>query len=166
MSGKPESPVKPAASGTENHRKGVGMMTDNRYGELMGLPHHVSEKRPQMSMLERAAQFAPFAALTGYGSAIKETERMTDRRIELDENALTVLDMKLSMLADRLDKVPELSFTVFRPDGRKEGGAYLTVKGCVRRIDELERLIMMQDGTKLAMDDIVDISGDLFSTLE
>ena len=139
---------------------------NNRYDEIINLPHHVSKTRPQMPMSDRAAQFAPFAALTGYDSAIKETGRLTDERIELDEEALTALNMKLRLLMDALGDAPEITLLVFRPDARKAGGAYLTVTGRVRKVDEYARLMTLQDGTKIPMDDILDMTGALFSPLE
>lgn len=88
----------------------------------MGLPHHVSKTRPQMPMSDRAAQFAPFAALTGYDAAIKETGRLTDERIELDVEALSALDMKYQLLMEAHDEAPEVTITYFQPDERKAGG--------------------------------------------
>ena len=92
-----------------------------KYREIIDLPHHVSKTRPQMPMSDRAAQFAPFAALTGYDAAIKETGRLTDERIELDEEALTALDMKYQLLMDAFDDAPEVTITYFQPDERKAG---------------------------------------------
>ena len=96
-----------------------------QYEDIINLPHHVSATRPQMSMLDRAAQFSPFAALTGYDAAIKETGRLTDEKIEMDEEALNILNMKFQILVDSLDDEPEVTFTYFKPDERKAGGAYL-----------------------------------------
>ena len=101
------------------------MRMNNRYDEIINLPHHVSKTRPQMPMSDRAAQFAPFAALTGYDSAIKETGRLTDEKIELDEEALTALDMKYQILMDTFDDAPEVTITFFQPDERKAGGKYI-----------------------------------------
>lgn len=105
------------------------MRMNNRYNEIINLPHHVSKTRPQMPMSDRAAQFAPFAALTGYDSAIKETGRLTDERIELDEEALTALDMKYQLLMDVFDDAPEVTITFFQPDERKAGGKYASQVG-------------------------------------
>ncbi len=138
---------------------------NGKYDEIMGLPHHVSKTRPKMPMSDRAAQFAPFAALTGYDSAIKETGRLTDERIELDEEALTALNMRYQLLMDALDEEPEVEITYFKPDERKAGGAYVTATGAVIKVDDFERLITMQDGTKIPMDDVLSIDGELFSTL-
>ena len=142
------------------------MRMNNRYDEIMGLPHHVSKTRPQMPMSDRAAQFAPFAALTGYDAAIKETGRLTVERIELDVEALSALDMKYQLLMEALDEAPEVTITYFQPDERKAGGKYLTATGAVKKVDDYERLITMQDGAKIPMDDVLSIDGELFSTLE
>ena len=142
------------------------MKPAGKYDEIMGLPHHVSKTRPQVPMSDRAAQFAPFAALTGYDSAIKETGRLTDEKIELDEEALTALNMRCQLLKDVLDEEPEVDITYFKPDGRKAGGAYVTATSAVIKVDDFERLITMQDGTKIPMDDVLSIEGELFSVLE
>ena len=139
---------------------------NGKYDELMGLPHHVSKTRPQMPMSDRAAQFAPFAALTGYDAAIKETGRLTDERIELDEEALTALDLKYQLLMEALDEAPEVTITYFQPDERKAGGKYVSAVGTVKKIDDFERRITMRDGTRIPMDDVLSIDGELFSSLE
>ena len=139
---------------------------NNRYDEIINLPHHVSKTRPQMPMSDRAAQFAPFAALTGYDSAIKETGRLTDEGIELDEEALTALDMRYQLLMDALDDAPVVTITYFQPDGRKAGGKYVSAFGAVKKVDDFERRITMQDSEKIPMDDVLSIEGKLFSTLE
>lgn len=134
------------------------MHTNSKYDSIMNLPHHVSKTRPQMPMSDRAAQFAPFAALTGYDSAIKETGRLTDEKIELDEDALTALDMRHQLLMDALDDEPEVTITYFQPDERKGGGKYVSAVGTVKKVDDFERRIIMQDGTKIPMDDVYDMS--------
>ena len=136
-----------------------------KYEDIINLPHHVSKTRPQMPMSDRAAQFAPFAALTGYDSAIKETGRLTDKRIELDEEALTALSMKLQFLMDAIDEEPEVEITYFKPDERKAGGAYLKITGIVKKLDEYERVLVLISGQKIKLDDIMDVSGDVFSCL-
>ena len=130
------------------------MRMNNRYDEIINLPHHVSKTRPQMPMSDRAAQFAPFAALTGYDSAIKET------------GPLTALDMKYQLLMDAFDDAPEVTITYFQPDERKAGGKYVSAVGAVKKIDDFERRITMQDGAKIPMDDVLSIEGELFSVLE
>ena len=139
---------------------------NRKYNEIMGLPHHVSKTRPQMPMSDRAAQFAPFAALIGYDAAIKETGRLTDERIELDVEALSALDMKYQLLMEALDEAPEVTITYFQPDERKAGGKYVSATGAVKKVDDFERRITMQDGTRIPMDDVLSIDGELFSSLE
>ena len=136
------------------------------YGDIINLPYKKSKKYKHMSQKDRAAQFAPFAALTGYDSAIKETGRLTDEKIELDEEALTALNMRYQLLIDALDEEPEVEITYFKPDERKAGGEYVAVIGAVKKVDDFERLITMQDGMKISMDDVLSIDGELFSSLE
>ena len=133
------------------------MRMNNRYDEIMELPHHVSTTRPQMPMSDRAAQFAPFAALTGYDSAIKETGRLTDERIELDEEALTALDRKYQLLMDTLDDAPEVTIIYFQPDERKAGGQYVSATGTVKKVDTFGRRILLQDGTRIPLDSVYDL---------
>ena len=135
---------------------------NRKYNEIMGHPHHVSKTRPQMPMSDRAAQFAPFAALTGYDAAIKETGRLTDERIELDVEALSALDMKYQLLMEALDEAPEVTITYFQPDERKAGGKYVSAVGAVKKIDDFERRITMRDGTRIPMDDVLSIDGEMF----
>ena len=125
------------------------------YNDIINLPHHISTTRPQMSMMERAAQFSPFAALTGYDAAIRETGRLTDRRIELNEDAQSALDLKLRYLSENMKDAPEVTFTYFKPDERKKGGAYVEVTGVVKKMDEYEREIVLRNGTRIPVDDIL-----------
>lgn len=134
----------------------------NPYGDIINLPHHVSPTRPRMSMADRAAQFSPFAALSGYGDAVKETARLTGRRIELDESAKAALDEKLRLLAEVIEDRPEAAITYFLPDRRKAGGEYVTVSGTVKRVDNVQRELVMTDGTRIPVEDILDVAGDLF----
>lgn len=132
------------------------------YEDIINLPHHVSKTRPQMSMRDRAAQFSPFAALTGYDAAIKETGRLTDERLELDEDAKAALDMKQAYPLEMIDEQPEITIIYFLPDTKKSGGAYVTATGKLKRFDEYERLLILTNGKKIPMDDIADIECDLF----
>lgn len=136
------------------------------YEDIIHLPHHVSSKRPQMSMLDRAAQFSPFAALTGYDDAIQETGRLTEQKIELDEETLEKLDERFQILQEHLGEQPEVRFTYFKPDERKEGGAYLTVSGVVRKIKLYEREILLQDGTIIPVDDILKMESSIFPQID
>ena len=138
----------------------------DKYKDIINLPHKQSTKRPRMSLLDRAAQFAPFAALTGYDDAVKETARLTDEKIEMSEENLNVLNMKYQILVDRLDEEHEVVFTYFIPDKNKSGGAYVEKRGVVKKVDDYERLITLYDGTKIPMDDVLTIDGDFFGGVE
>ena len=137
-------------------------MTDN-YDDIIHLPRHVSKRHPQMSLYNRAAQFAPFAALTGYGAAIAETARQTSPKIEMMEDDCQLMDRKLSILSSHLEEEPTISITFFQPDGRKTGGHYLTTTGIVKTIRTNERIIIMKDRKKISIDAIVGLEGELFS---
>ena len=117
-----------------------------------------------MSNYDRAAQFSPFAALTGYDDAVKETARLTDSKIELDEYELQELNEKLNKIQDNLREDAEVSITYFVADKKKSGGSYKTIYGTVKRIDECEQLILMKDGTKIPIGDILEINGDVFKS--
>lgn len=126
----------------------------HRYDDMLDLPHPVSALHPPMSRLDRAAQFAPFAALTGLGAAINETARQTEERSELGAEALAELDGVLRELREKIRLRPLITAVVFRPDPAKSGGAYVTVSGAVRWLDEQERLILLADGTRLPWADL------------
>ena len=135
------------------------------YEDIVDLPHHVSRKHPQPTMADRAARFAPFAAITGYEEMVLEEARVTDDRIEMDESSKAALNEKLNMILEFLDEQPEVSITYFEPDKRKAGGAYVTVTGTVKRIDEYEHLVIMTDGKKINIDDIYNLQSELFYSL-
>lgn len=137
-----------------------------KYKDIINLPHHVSSTRPQMSMMDRAAQFSPFAALTGYDAAIKETGRLTEDKIEMDEESFNMLNFKLQILRDRIDEEPEVTFVYFKPDDLKAGGAYLRQTGIVKKIQEFERQIVLVNGGVIPMDEVQDIEGEIFASLE
>lgn len=130
----------------------------NEYYDIIDMPHHVSKKRPQMSLLERAAQFSPFAALNGYDAAIKETARLTNQRITLDECEIESLNERLNLVASRLDEAPEVCVTFFLPDERKDGGEYVALTGTVKKIDEYSQQVIMMDGTVVPITDIISIA--------
>ena len=136
-----------------------------KYDDIIHLPHHTSSKRVRMPMLDRAAQFSPFAALTGYEDAIEETGRLTERKLELGEYDRAILDQKQRILTDAADSHPQISLTYFVPDPRKEGGTYEYAWGSLKKIDAYERLLVLTDGRKFPLDDIIDIDSDLFSML-
>jgi len=127
------------------------------YDDIINMPHHTSPIRPRMSARERAAQFSPFAALTGYDAAIAETGRLTDARMELDENEREMLDEKLRVIAELISEKPSVSVTCFRPDERKSGGAYLTATGRVKKIDTVARGMVFEDKSFISLDDIYGI---------
>ena len=135
------------------------------YDDIINMPHHVSASRPRMSMIDRAAQFSPFAALSGYGEAVAETARLTDRKIEIDETDQAILDMKQRILMDAISEHPLITVTYFKKDERK-AGKYLTVSGELKKIDEYERTIILATGEQIGFDDVYDISSDLFRGLE
>ena len=134
------------------------------YEDIMDLPHHVSRSRPQMPLHDRAAQFAPFAALTGYGKAIDETARWTEERREMDENERAVLDSRLHFLSTRLEEQPQVEIEHFVPDSRKTGGAYVRTMGRLAAISPASRTLMLIDGTVISLDNITAIESPLFNT--
>lgn len=136
----------------------------HRYDDIIGLPHYVSGTRAHMPLIDRAAQFAPFAALTGYGEAIDETARLTDERSELDENEKLMLDARLQLVREHIKDHPEISLCYFLPDTKKAGGAYVNIFGKLKKINEFERLLIMEDGTLIPIDDIYSIGGAFFET--
>ena len=133
------------------------------YDDMLHLPHHVSEKHPAMSAHDRAAQFSPFAALTGYEAAVQETARLTDRRIELDEGEKAAIDQRLTLVQERLPVPTEVTITYFLPDKKKAGGAYVSVSGTVKKIDDYERTVVLRDGTSVQIDDILQVDGEAFT---
>lgn len=135
------------------------------YDDIIDLPHHVSKSHPKMSLYDRAAQFSPFAALTGYDDAIKETSRLTDKKQELDENFVDILDHKIQIIQERIAEKPEVTITFFKPDNKKAGGSYETVVGNVKKIDGYERAIVMQDGNVVMINQIVDMEGSIFNNI-
>jgi hypothetical protein len=138
----------------------------NRYEDILHLPHHVSTVHPQMARADRAAQFAPFAALTGHGAAIRETARLTDAQEELDEDVRLVLDEKLQYLLEHLAGRPVITVTFFRTDEKKAGGSYESVTGIIRRIDLTARKILMEDGSGISLDAVTDIDSELFDDIQ
>ena len=135
------------------------------YEDIVNLPPHISKKHPQPSMMDRAARFAPFAAITGYEEMVLEEARVTEERIDLDEGALALLNEKLNMIQEFLDEEPEVTITYFEPDKKKSGGAYVNITGIVKRIDEYEHFVIMTDGKKIRIEYIYAIGSDLFYSL-
>lgn len=138
----------------------------HKYDDIVNLPHPTSSKHPRMSLYDRAAQFSPFAALTGHDEAVKETARQTDRRIELDEVTISKLNAKINIIEDNLGEDVEVTVTYFVPDERKEGGSYQAITGRVKRLDEYESAVVMTDGRKISLEQIYDIESTLFEGIE
>ena len=136
-------------------------MKKDNYEDIINLPHHVSLKHPQMSMEARAAQFAPFAALTGYDDAIKETARLTDKRIEIDDGLKVVLNNKLQIIQENIKNNPEVTFTYFIYDKKKTGGKYITKIGIVKKIDINQQYILLMDKTKIPINEVINIQSSI-----
>jgi hypothetical protein len=137
------------------------------YDDIIHLPHHVSATRAHMMVTDRAAQFSPFAALAGYANAISETARLTSERIELDECMKSALSDRMQMIADRMKERPEVAITYFQPDAKKHGGAYVTVIGAAKKIDTVERVVVMSNhGTVIPFDEIIGIDGRILERYE
>ena len=126
------------------------------YDDIIDLPHPTSERHPRMPMANRAAMFSPFAALTGYDAAVKETARLTDAKVDLTEDEKAILDAKLQLLTPGESVV----ITYFQPDVKKQGGAYLTVTGAIKKFDRYAHEIMMTDGCRISIDDILEVQFD------
>ena len=137
-----------------------------KYDNILRLPHPTSAKHPRMPVSERAAIFSPFAALSGHAGAIAETARLTDQRIELDEDTRAELDRRQTVLLEHIAEQPEVTVTWFQPDERKDGGAYLTATGRLKKLDEIQRVLVLTDGTKIPLDDVAGIGSDCFQEQE
>ena len=129
----------------------------NKYDNIINLPHHVSKTRKPMSLYNRAAQFAPFAALTGYDDAIKETARLTEERIELSDELKNMLNQKIKLIIENIKLQPEVAITYYVPDNKKSGGVYKTISGNVKRIDEVEKCIIFTNKLKIKVSDLLNI---------
>ena len=136
-----------------------------KYDDILHLPHPTSQKHPRMLISDRAAIFSPFAALSGHGAAIAETARLTEQRIELDEDTRAELDRRQAILLGHIDEQPEVTITWFQPDERKDGGAYLTATGRLKKFRELERILLLTDGTEIPLQNVVALESDIFQTL-
>lgn len=132
------------------------------YEDIIELPHHVSRKHPQMTMDQRAAQFMPFVALQGQMESVRETERLTDDRIDLDDTVKEMVDRKLQHLLTSVKDRPEIKVYYFVPDQRKEGGAYCSKTGQVKKIDVYDNVVIFVDGERIPINDIMDLVGDIF----
>jgi hypothetical protein len=136
-----------------------------KYDDIINLPRHKSKKRPAMPIKDRAAQFSPFSALTTYEEKIKETARITEKRVYLDKYMIEKLSHKLKTLQAKIEDEIEVSICYFKPDKKKDGGAYITKIAIVKRIDEYNKKILLDDGTVVPMDEIIRIEADIFEEL-
>ena len=136
-----------------------------KYDDILHLPHPTSAKHPRMPISERAAIFSPFAALSGHGAALAETARLTDQKMELDEDTRAELDRRQAILLEHIGEQPEVTITWFQPDEKKDGGAYITVTGMLRKIDEAERALILLDGTRVPLEDVVGLESSCFQSL-
>ena len=132
------------------------MKLDN-YEDIINLPHHTSKTHPRMSLEARSAQFAPFAALTGYDEIVIETARLTNEKIEIDETIKVIIDSELQLIKEHIKEMPLRTFMYFIHDSKKEGGKYVTVTGNVRKIDEYRNMIVLEDKIEIPINDIIDI---------
>lgn len=135
------------------------------YDDILDLPHPVSTRHPRMPVSDRAAQFAPFAALTGYGAALWEVARLTTQKVEQEEDTRTTLNRKQQILLNSDEPYPRITVTYFKPDARKSGGSYTSVSGRFRKIDPLKRLLILTDKTCIPLDDISELESELFRDL-
>ena len=126
-----------------------------KYDDMINLPHHVSEKHQQISLQNRAAQFAPFAAVVGYDAAVMENARVTEARVVLDEDQKVELNSKLRKIID--EDIKEITVTHFRPDEKKDGGAYVAFTGIVKKIDDFEKVIVFKTGERISIENILAI---------
>ncbi len=133
----------------------------SKYDDIINLPHHISKTRPQMSLYNRSAQFAPFAALTGYGDRVKETARLTDEKINIDEGLRNILNNKLNIIEEHIRDNPEISITYFIKDKYKDGGKYETKLCSIKKIDQVNEVVILIDKSKIEMNNIVNITGDI-----
>lgn len=130
---------------------------EHKYDDIINMPHHVSDARPHMSMHDRAAQFSPFAALTGYDDTVRETARLTDEKQELTADRLADLDRKIASLTEHAGEHPEITIEYFVPDEKKPGGRYVTLSGNFKRIDEYNNNMVFTSGEEIPLKDIIDI---------
>ena len=137
-----------------------------KYDDILGLPHHVSASRKPMAITARAAQFAPFAALSGYDAEVQEAGRLTDRPIEPDEYEKEALNARLRLLARHFREEWVVSLVFFQPDERKAGGAYVNRTGTVKKFREAERILILTDGTVIPLDDLIALDGEEFAAYD
>ena len=141
-------------------------MTSKDYEDIINLPHPEPKNHIRMSKEARSAQFAPFSALTGYSDAIKETSRLTTKKIEIDDSQKLVLNNKLKLIIDNIEARPKITFTYFINDNKKSGGKYIKITGNVKKIDTIKGIVILLDKAFIPINNIIDIKGDLFNNYE
>lgn len=139
---------------------------DHKYDDIINLEHHKSKKRQSITLYARSSQFAPFDALIGYEEAIIETAREVRKRVDIDEELRNILNRKIKILSDQIKKKHEIIFTYFVPDLTKDGGAYINVTGIIKKIDIVNQIIILEDKTEIPINEIIDISGEIFKVFE
>ena len=137
----------------------------HKYDDIINLPHHVSKKHPQMSLHDRAAQFSPFAALTGHKAAINEAARLTDKKQILSEDVIAKLNEQLNLIKENIGTNQTVTITYFVPDDKKSGGAYISHTGVVKKIDEYNHTVILTDKTVIPIEQISEIQSDIFSEI-
>lgn len=137
----------------------------HKYDDIINLPHHVSKKHPQMSLHDRAAQFSPFAALTGHKAAINETARLTDEKQILSEDVIAKLNEQLNLIKENIGTNQTVTITYFVPDDKKSGGAYISHTGVVKKIDEYNHAVILTDKTVIPIEQISEMQSDIFSEI-
>jgi len=137
-----------------------------KYDDMIDMKNPTPTCRPRMAMVDRGAQFAPFAALTGYEAVVEEAARLTDSRLELSEDMKTILNDKIQVILENINIEPFVTITYFVPDKRKAGGAYVDVSGIVEKIDEYERCVILKDETKIPIEQIRAIEGEIFNGMD
>ena len=140
-------------------------MNDKNYDDIINLPCPTSKRHPRMAMIDRAAQFAPFAALTGYDDAICETGRLTGTKLDLSDETKERIDIKINYLIDNMEENPEVTITYFVPDKKKAGGEYVTITDKIKKIDQYEHILIMESGVKISLFEILSIESEFFNSL-
>ena len=138
---------------------------NNNYEDIKNLPHYEPKYHPRMSSYQRAAQFAPFAALTGYEELVRESSRLTDRKIELSEYERSILDEKLLLIQNNIKIRPEIIITYFIKDKKKSGGKYITITSNIKSVDLINRFIKLVSNQKILIDDIYDLKSEFFTNI-
>lgn len=137
----------------------------SKYDDIIHMPRHVSPTRAPMPMASRAAQFAPFAALTGHDAAIRETARLTHDKTELSDDEHKTLSEMMGILMSHAAERPAVTFTVYEPDARKSGGRYIRISGIIKKIDEYDRTVILENDTIIKMDDILAIESNVIDDI-